>query len=122
MNTGAKFNILNRTNEYLHERGYNDVDILKMDTSKFLSWIKNRSDNQFVKLLNDEYKLHVIGKKLQSPFIDVEELKSFVNNPLIEFGSHTLNHKMLYNLNKTEQRREILDGHNKLEICHQIKL
>ena len=115
MNTGAKNAIINRTYEYFKDRSNNDVDIEKMGVSKFLSWIKNILDDDLENLLENVYRSHVKKMKIRSPFINIEESKILIKNPLVEFGSHTISHDMLSNLNEMDQRMEILDGHMKLE-------
>ena len=88
-------------------------DSLKRRSNSFiLSFLKNEQISETDDLVKEIYSMK--KRITSSPFMRAEELVALKDDPWVEFGSHTLTHPMLVRLDLASQRREIVEGHEKL--------
>ena len=93
--------------------GLSIEDSLKRRSNSFiLSFLKNEKNSEMDDLVKEIYSIK--NRTASSPFMRSEELVAMRDDPWVEFGSHTLTHPMLVRLDLASQRREIVEGHEKL--------
>lgn len=88
-------------------------DSLKRRSNSFiLSFLKNEKNSEMDDFVKEIYSIK--NRTASSPFMRAEELVAMRDDPWVEFGSHTLTHPMLARLDLASQRKEIVEGHEKL--------
>lgn len=82
--------------------------------AQILSFLKSNESLELSSIVNDTFEKLDYNKN-KAPFINKRELKELLNDESVEIGSHTISHPMLPMLDENEQKKEIIDGHKKLE-------
>ena len=115
INMGEKGRLQELLQPHIRRDDDKKVDLRVMSTAQFLSWIKDNITAEMESIINDIFNLYRKRHKENSPFMDEKAVLKLKDNPYVEIGSHTINHRMLSRLSESEQRKEILDGHAELE-------
>lgn len=115
INIGEKEKLQKLLQAYIRKNYDEKADLTVMSTTKLLSWMKNNITAEMEYIINDIYNSCRSLHKGPSPFMDEKAVLKLKDNPYVEIGSHTINHPMLSRLDENEQRKEIVDGHTKLE-------
>lgn len=91
------------------------MSLAEMQTTQFLAWIKGNITLEMENVINEVFNSCIKQHKEPSPFMGEKVVRMLNDDVSVEIGSHTINHPMLSRLSEGEQRKEIIDGHIKLE-------
>jgi peptidoglycan/xylan/chitin deacetylase (PgdA/CDA1 family) len=93
------------------------VDEKSLAIQRILEWIKRVPDEvrrRFVDQLPDELLVELPGQASERMHLSWDEVREMADNR-IEFGSHTLTHPILANVNQEQLQRELCESKKTLE-------
>jgi len=99
-----------------------NFNLTRTKNSEILSWAKRTITKDMESVVDNIYKKCIKEVTLPHPFLNKKNILKLKQEPLVEFGSHTLNHLILSRLNSKQQRYEIIEGHEKLEKFLEMEL
>lgn len=115
LNVGGKKDFFKTLKPLFKKFSGKEEELKNMNVSGFLSWSKNNFDSEHDAIVHEYFQSILKPTVYKSPFMDLEGVNSIVDDPFVEIGSHTLTHSMLSSLSESDQYREIIQGHNKIE-------
>ena len=122
LNNEARSDFLSAWQKIIDKEDEADVDFSRMENSDILSWGKQAITKELEEVVAIFYKKYIRGNHHSHPFLDRNEALELKQETYVEFGSHTLHHLMLSQLNPEEQQYEIIEGHKNLEQFLEMEL
>jgi peptidoglycan/xylan/chitin deacetylase (PgdA/CDA1 family) len=122
LNNEARSDFLSAWQKIIDKEDEADVDFSRMENSDILSWAKQAITKELEEVVAIFYKKYIMENHHSHPFLDRNEALEIKQETYVEFGSHTLHHLMLSQLNPEEQQYEIIEGHKNLEQFLEMEL
>ena len=122
LNNEARSDFLSAWQKIIDNEDEADVDFSRMENSDILSWAKQAITKELEEVITIFYKKYIRENHHSHPFLHRKAVLELKQEPYVEFGSHTLNHLMLSQLNPEEQQYEIIEGHKYLEQFLEMEL
>lgn len=97
------------------EKLQKNLGISPMPAAEFLSWSKDHLSYEKRDIVKMCYEDCLSSHKERPPFLGESEIAALANDPCVELGSHTVNHRALATLSEIEQRQEIFQAHDFVE-------
>ena len=122
LNNEARSDFLSAWQKIIDKEDEADVDFSRMENSDILSWAKQAITKELEEVVAIFYKKYIRENHHSHPFLDRKKALELKQETYVEFGSHTLHHLMLSQLNPEQQQYEIIEGHKNLEQFLEMEL